>query len=588
MRRLPAGTWPTPVTAASLVGGAVGVAEVVPDGPDVWWAEQRPEEGGRTALVRWRAGDAVEVTPPDSNVRTKVHEYGGGAWWADRGVAFYVEFGDQRLRRIEAGGEPVLLTPEPEVPSALRYADGRVTPDGRWYVCVRERHTADRREAVNEIVAIATDGSFMVEVLAEGADFYAAPRVSPDGRLLTWVQWDHPDMPWDSTELWLAGLADGRASEHRKLVGNGDEALVQPEWRPDGSLSVVTDRTDWWNLYSVGLDSGELTPEAGGSYDITQPHWVFGGSRHTDGLHVVGGPLSDRLSSGPDVPYTSITSLRRSGDGVVFVGASYQREAEVARIVDGNLEVLRPARSLGLDPAFLPDPEFISFPTAGGATAHALYYAPAHAEVGLPAGELPPLLVYIHGGPTAAAGRQFAAGKGHRFWTSRGIAVVDVDYRGSTGYGRAYRNLLRGQWCVADVEDAIAATRFLAERGDVDGDRLLIRGGSVGGTTTLLALTREGVFAAGASYYGVADLVALLTDDHKFESQYSVSLVGPWPEAADEYSTSVTDQPCRRDLVAADRDAGVGRHGGATGPLREDHRGDADERAAGRVADVRR
>ncbi len=536
MRQLPAGTWPSPVTAASLVGGAVGVAAVVPDGDDVWWAEQRPEEGGRTALMRWRDGTTVEVTPPEANVRTKVHEYGGGAWWVDRGVAFYVEFDDQRLRRIEVGGEPVLLAPEPDAPSALRYADGRATPDGRWYVCIRERHTADRREAVNEIVAVATDGSFRVEVLVEGADFYAAPRVSPDGGSLTWVQWMHPDMPWDATELWLAELGDGRANGARRLVGNGDEALQQPEWAADGSLTVATDRTDWWNLYRVELGSGDLTLLAGGAFDIVQPHWVFGLSRHTEGLHVVGGPLSDRLSSGVETPYTSITSLRRSGDTVVFVGASFQRESEVVRLVDGELEVLRPARSLALDAAFLPEPEFISFPTAGGATAHGLYYAPAHADIELPSGELPPLLVYIHGGPTAAARRQFAAGSGHRYWTSRGIAVVDVDYRGSSGYGRAYRNLLRGQWCVADVEDAIAATQFLTERGDVDGERLLIRGGSAGGTTTLLALTHDRVFAAGANYFGVADLVALLSDDHKFESQYSVSLIGPWPEAADVYA----------------------------------------------------
>ncbi|HEY5662997.1 MAG TPA: prolyl oligopeptidase family serine peptidase [Ilumatobacter sp.] len=536
MTALPAGTWPSPVTAASLVGGAVGVAEVVPDGDDVWWAESRPEEGGRTALMRWRDGTAVEVTPPDANVRTTVHEYGGGAWWVEREVAYYVEFGDQRLRRIEAGGEPVLLTPVPDAPRALRYADGRVTPDGRWYVCVRERHTGDRREALNEIVAVATDGSGRVEVLADGADFYAAPRLSPDGRLLAWVQWDHPNMPWDATELWLAELGDGHVHGARKLVGNGDEALQQPEWYADGSLIVATDRTDWWNLYRVALDTGELTAVAGGEYDIVQPHWVFGMSRHTDGLHVVGGPLGDRLSSGAETPYTSITSLRRAGDTAVFVGASFQREAEVVRLVGGHLEVLRPARALGLDPAFLPRPEFISFPTAGGATAHALYYAPAHPDVELPAGELPPLLVYIHGGPTAAARRQFAAGSGHRFWTSRGIAVVDVDYRGSSGYGRAYRNLLRGQWCVADVEDAIAATRFLSDRGDVDGDRLLIRGGSAGGTTTLLALTRAGVFAAGANHFGVADLVALLSDDHKFESQYTVSLIGPWPAAADVYA----------------------------------------------------
>jgi dipeptidyl aminopeptidase/acylaminoacyl peptidase len=547
METLPAGTWPSPITAAALVGGAVGIEAVVADGDDVWWSEQRPEEAGRTALVRWRAGATTEVTPVGTNVRTSVHEYGGGAWWVDRGVAFYVEYDDQRLRRIEAGGEPHLLTPEPDPPRSLRYADGRVTPDGSWYVCVRERHAppgGDRREAVNELIAVPTDGSAAddasgVVTLVSGADFYAAPRVSPDGRHLVWIQWMHPNMPWDSTELWIADLEDGRATNRRRLAGNGDEALQEPAWAADGTLTVATDRTDWWNLYTVGLDpdddeTGDLTHVAGGAYDIVEPHWVFGGSRSADDVHVVGGPTGDRLSSGVDVPYTTITSLRRAGDGLVFVGASFSKESEVARLVGDEVEILRPTRDLGLDPAFFPEPEFITYPTTGGGTAHGLFSAPAHPDHELPAGERPPLVVFIHGGPTSAARRHLRLGQ--RYWTSRGFAVVDVDYRGSTGYGRRYRNLLRGNWCKSDVDDAVAAATYLADRGDVDGDRLVIRGGSAGGTTTLLALAHHDLFATGTNLYGVADLVALLTDDHKFESQYSVSLVAPWPEGAAIYA----------------------------------------------------
>ena len=542
MSTLPAGTWPSPITAAALVGGAVGIGEVVADGDDVWWAEQRPEEAGRTALVRRRAGTNAEMTPPGANVRTSVHEYGGGAWWVDRGVAFYVEYDDQRLRRIEPGGDPRLLTPEPDPPRSLRYADGRVTPDGAFFVCVRERHAGaggDRREAVNELVAIPTDGSAVddperIVTLAAGADFYAAPRISPDGNHLVWIQWMHPNMPWDSTELWIADIGEGRATNQRRLVGNGDEALQEPSWAADGTLTVATDRTDWWNLYRVDLDTGALTHQAGGEYDIVEPHWVFGGSRYADGVHVVGEPTGDRLSSGVDVPYTAITSLRRAGDGLVFVGASFSTESEVVRIVGDEVEVLRPARDLGLDPAFFPEPEFISFPTTDGGTAHALFSAPAHPDHELPDGELPPLVVFIHGGPTSSAARQLRLGQ--RYWTSRGFAVVDVDYRGSTGYGRRYRNLLRGNWCKSDVDDAVAAATYLADRGDVDGDRLVIRGGSAGGTTTLLALAHHDVFATGTNLFGVADLVALLSDDHKFESQYSVSLVAPWPEGADIYA----------------------------------------------------
>lgn len=519
-----------------MVGGAAAISEVVADGDDLWWAEGRPDDAGRVTLVRWRDGTAVDVTPPGSNVRTSVHEYGGGAWWAEDGIAYYVEFDDQRLRRIEVGTEPVLLTPEPDRPRGLRYADGRLTPDGAWFVCVRERHgAAEGSEAVNEIVAVATDGSMMVEVLATGADFYASPRLSPDGRTIVWIQWMHPNMPWDATELWTADLDGGRATSQRLLAGNGDEALQQPEWFADGTLHVVTDRNEWWNIYGVDVATGELTPEVVGKFEVVQPHWVFGGSRYAEGVHVIGGTVADSISTLPDLPYTSISSLRRSGETLVFVGASYSSEPEVVRVVDGRHEVVRPARELGLDPAYLSQPELVSFPTTGGETAHAMYYAPAHPEFALPAGELPPLVVFIHGGPTSAAPRQLTS-HGHRYWTSRGIAVADVDYRGSTRYGRSFRRLLRGRWCEVDVDDAVAVTTFLVARGDVDPQRLLIRGGSAGGSTTLLALANHDVFAAGGDYFGVADLEALMSDDHKFESRYTVQLIGPWPEARETYA----------------------------------------------------
>ncbi|HUF96562.1 MAG TPA: prolyl oligopeptidase family serine peptidase [Ilumatobacter sp.] len=546
MQRLPAGTWPSPITAASLVGGADEVGEVVVDGPRVWWAESRPDEGGRTAVLCWADGSVAEVTSPEANVRTRVHEYGGGAWWAADGVLYYVDDADQRLRRQRVGEPPVLLTPEPLQPKSLRYADGRVTPDGNWYVCVRERFID--HVVLNELVAIATDGSMNVHRIAGGADFYASPRVSPDGSQLVWVQWMHPSMPWDSTELWIADLFDGTTSNPRLLVGNGDEALQQPEWGDDGELYVVSDRSNWWNIYRVGSDVGieVLEHHAGGDYEVVEPMWNFGGSGYAFGasgseVHVVREPAADRLSIGAALPYTAISSLRMQGDDVVFLGASFQREGEVVRLsADASgapsPEVLRSARTLPFATDFLPDPEFITFPTGIGAVAHALYYAPAHPSVALPDDELPPVLVFIHGGPTAAAGRAFAARRSHRFWTSRGIAVVDVDYRGSTRYGRAYRNLLREQWCVVDVEDAAAAVDFLVARGDVDGSRALIRGGSAGGTTTLLALSHTNRFAAGANYFGVTDLAALLSDEHKFESRYTVQLIGDWPEQADRYA----------------------------------------------------
>lgn len=550
MQQLPAGTWPSPVTAASLVSGATAIDMVVADGELVWWSESRPEEGGRTALMCWSDGAAVEFTPPGANVRTRVHEYGGGAWWASGGVAYFVDDDDQRLRRLSPGSAPLLLTPEPEAPRALRYADGRITPDGRWFVCVRERHGQPGTEPVNELVAVAIDGCLDVHLIAGGADFYAAPRVSPDGLRVAWIQWMHPNMPWDATELWIADLAVAEhdensrsitATSHRLIAGNGDEALQQPEWSRSGDLFVATDRSGWWNVHRVDIQSGELTHAAGSTYDVVEPHWGFGHSRFVVGaegvdVHVVAERLADRLSGGPDLPYTTIQSLRAVGDGVVFVGASMQREAEVARLAGGRLQVLRPARQLPFGADFMPSPEFIEYPTGGETTAYGLFYAPANPDVSLSDGELPPVLVYVHGGPTGAAPRDFAARRAHRFWTSRGIAVVDVDFRGSSRYGRAYRNLLRGQWCVADVEDAIAAVDFLVARGDVDASCALIRGGSAGGTTALLAIASSDRFAAGADYYGVTDMTALLSDDHKFESRYAFQLIGPYPERADLFA----------------------------------------------------
>ena len=538
MATLPAGTWPSPITARSLVAGSVGISEVVPDGDDVWWAESRPDNGGRTTLVRWRDGSAQDVTPPEANVRTSVHEYGGGAWWAADGVAYYSEFGDQRLRRIEPGSEPVLLTAEPAVPRGLRYADGRPTPDHQWFVCVHERHGDG--EPVNEIVAVATDGSMRTEVIASGADFYAAPRVSPDGRSLVWIQWMHPNMPWDSTELWVADLDGASVSNARRLVGNGDEALQEPLWWRDGTLVVVTDRDEWWNLYRVDIATGDLTPEAVGPFEIVEPHWVFGGAGHAEGAHVLGDQTGDRLviEPGPDVEllFTAIGSLRRAGDAFTFVGSSYTISNEVVRVRGDRIEILRPGHDLGFDHGFLPEPELITFPTSGDDVAHGVYYAPAHPDVELPSGERPPLMVFVHGGPTGSAQRRLVPGRGHRFWTSRGVAVVDVDYRGSTRYGRTYRRKLLGNWCVLDVDDAVAAARFLADRGDVDSERLVIEGGSSGGTLVLLAIANHRVFAAGTNLFGVTDMSALITDDHKFESQYTFGLIGPWPEAADEYA----------------------------------------------------
>ena len=535
----PCGAWTSPISAESLVEGAANVSEAVPDGDLVWWAESRPDEGGRTALVRASlVGEdrrPVEATPPGADVRTTVHEYGGGAWWAEGGTAWYVDNADQRLRRLDADGTVTLLTAAPPTPKAWRYADFRPTPGGAWLVGVAERHGAEG-EPENLLVAVATDGSGRTVDLARGADFYACPRLSPDGTRLAWVQWHHPNMPWDDTELHAAPFAvagddDAPAlGEAVRVAGGPDESIVQPEWSTDGTLHFLSDRTDLWQLYAEGREAPVLEVDG----EIGYPHWVFGLSRYAfrpDGS-VVAARLSgglDHLEGFPD--YTAIYAVRTSGSRLSFVGAAF--DAGPAVVVDG--EVVRAPRALDLDPGFLPAPEILSFPTgeSGEAHAHALWYAPANPDHAVPEGELPPMIAMAHGGPTAAARSQLNLAL--RFWTSRGFGVVDVNYRGSSGFGRAYRKALYGRWGVADVEDCVAAARALVGRGAADPARLAIRGGSAGGFTVLSALAFHDTFTAGASLYGVADLEALAGDTHKFESRYLDSLVGPYPETAALY-----------------------------------------------------
>jgi dipeptidyl aminopeptidase/acylaminoacyl peptidase len=491
-------------------------------GDALFWSEGRPAEAGRQVIVRWVPGqDPVDVLPAPYSARTTVHEYGGGAFCVSGDTVFFSNFDDQRLWRADPGREPSPITPE-----GARYADGDVSPDGARLVCVRERHLAD--EVVNDVVVLATDGPAEPMVVAEGHDFYAAPRFGPNGEL-AWLAWDHPRMPWDGTVLEV----DGRGP----VAGGPEESLSQPRWSPDRVLHWISDRTGWWNLYR---DGAPLQPR---DAELSGPDWVFGQSTYaflpagrlvatwTEGGRGHLGVLGDEPL---DLPLTSFSTLRAYGDKVAAIAAS-PTQAPAVVIVDpatGELTVVRSSRPTPVDAGYLSTPRPIEFATTGGGTAHALFYRPANVGCQGPSGERPPLVVTSHGGPTSAASTSLELRT--QFWTSRGFAVVDVDYRGSTGYGRAYRQQLDGQWGVADVDDCLAAARHLADAGEVDGRRMVIRGSSASGLTALLALTR-GVFAAGASLYGVVDLAALATDTHKFEARYLDGLVGPWPEAADVY-----------------------------------------------------
>jgi len=526
----------------------VRLGQVRPDAADVCWNEGRPAEAGRQVIVRRQPdGTLTDLLPESYSARTLVHEYGGLSYAVARGVVWFSNFSDQRVYWAELGREPVPITPEPPEPGAFRYADLALSPDGTVLAAVRERHLGG--EPVNDIVLLAADGSSEPRVIAEGHDFFAAPRISPDGTSIAWVSWDHPNMPWDGTELWVAPLAVGAA---RKVAGGPAESVTQPRWSPSGVLHFVSDRTGWWNLYADPAGGagagGEAVALAPVEAELSGPDWVFGQSSYcflADGTIVAvwaerGVDHLGTVQAGGlveiDQPFTTLGSVHPWGDGVVALAGSPTQGPTVVHIAlpGGAVEVLKRDRDRVPDPAYLSVPDPVEFPTRGDRTAHALHYPPANADFQAPADERPPLVVISHGGPTSAT--DAVLNLGIQYWTSRGFAVADVNYGGSTGYGREYRDRLQGEWGIVDVDDCVAAARWLADQGLADGARLVIRGGSAGGYTTLAALTfHPGVFAAGASHYGVADLETLATDTHKFESRYLDGLVGPYPEARDTY-----------------------------------------------------
>jgi dipeptidyl aminopeptidase/acylaminoacyl peptidase len=512
----PYGSWKSPISSDLIVGQSIGLSEVRIDRGEVYWLESRPQERGRAVVVR----NAIDLTPAPFNVRTRVHEYGGGAWTVADGVLYFSNDSDRRLYR---GDTP--LTPE----GVWRYADGVIDAAGRW-IGVREDHTGPG-EPSNEIVAVDASG---VRVLASGRDFFSSPKLSPDGRL-AYLAWDHPNMPWDGTTLYLDGAA---------IAGGPDESVFQPEWSPDGrSLLFVSDRSGWWNLYRYDVATGRIDPLAPRAAEFGLPQWVFGMYTYAfagpdrivcsyieNGLGRLATIDLRTLALTPiETPYTEISCVRAEGDRVVFRGAAPDRPASIVHLdlATGALDVLKKATAIADDPDIarcFTRVEQIEYQSEGR-TAHALYYPAFHPDYTAPPGERPPLLVKCHGGPTAAA----SSGLDLRiqYWTSRGIAVLDVNYGGSTGYGRKYRQLLNGAWGVVDVDDCVNGARHLAARGLADAERSVITGGSAGGYTTLAALAFRDYFRGGASHYGVADLAALASDTHKFESRYMDRLVDP-------------------------------------------------------------
>jgi dipeptidyl aminopeptidase/acylaminoacyl peptidase len=555
---MPYGSWRSPITSELIVAESISLNDVRLDRGQVYWLEGRPQEQGRNVVVRAGAAGALprDLTPAPFNARTRVHEYGGGAWLVDDGIVYFAHFADGRLYRQAEGGAPQPLTAAPARPNDWRFADGVIDRKRARWIGVREDHTGSG-EAVNTIVAVDLAGpAGSGRVLVGGHDFFSSPRLSPDGSRLLWLAWDHPNMPWNGTTLYLATLgADGRPGEPEVIAGGIAESIFQPEWSPDGSEIVfVSDKWGWWNLYRYDLarrDTRALAPMAA---EFAEPQWNFGmatfafagpgrivctySENGLGRLAVV--DLATETLRPLDTPFTAIGAVRAEGDRVAFLGGApslpgcvvtLDLRAGTHRIEKKSTDILD--RTDLRIAEYLTTVRPVEFPTAGGKTAFGLFYPPFNPDTAAPAEEKPPLVVKVHGGPTSAASSTLSLR--NQFWTSRGIAVLDVNYGGSTGFGRAYRERLYGNWGVVDVEDCINGVKFLAQQGLVDAKRAVITGGSAGGYTALAALAFHDFFQGGASHYGVSDIAALARDTHKFESRYLDWLIGPYPQEAALY-----------------------------------------------------
>jgi dipeptidyl aminopeptidase/acylaminoacyl peptidase len=564
------GSWSSPITSDLIVASTIGLGGILLDGADVYWLESRPQENGRSVIVRRAAdGGSVDVTPAVANageatfgVRTRVHEYGGGSYLVSDGVVYLCNDADQRLYRQEPGRTPVAITPDPARPRGLRYADGVMDARRGRMIWIREDHTAPAPEPVNTLVEIPLDGSQPQRVLQSGRDFYAAPRLSPDGSRLAWLEWSHPNMPWTGCELWVGECtADGSVGNKRLIAGGDDESIFQPEWSPDGTLYFVSDRARpslegrWWNLFRLRGDpldnSVPIEPVYPLAAEFGRAQWQFRMSTFAftsarqlvcsyvqDGVQRMSAVDLASLEARPiPTDYEDISFVRATADRVYFAGGSPTTPPAIVELhlLSGRATILKLSTTQDIEAyrRHLSVPQPVKFDTDNGLQAYGLFYPPQNADFAAPAGELPPLLVHCHGGPTAAASPTLSWGT--QYWTSRGFAVLDVNYGGSTGYGREYRLRLQGNWGVIDVADCVNGAHHLAATGRVDAERWAISGASAGGYTTLAVLTFRKEFKTGASYYGVSDLEALAKDTHKFESRYLDGLIGPYPQRRDLY-----------------------------------------------------
>ena len=582
--RIPYGAWPSPITAADVAKGQVLISYPIVIGTDVWWQEGRPDEGGRVTVVHCdAAGHQRALLPAPWNARSRVHEYGGrsylpvpgrpqdGSTAAAGQAIVFANYADQRLYLAEASS-PVPLTPPAtdDGLGELRFADFILSADGQEVWSVQERHEGGK--ITRSLVAVPLDGSAAedpaaIRELVSGSDFFAFPTLSPDGSRLAWICWNHPRMPWDGTELRVAQISEGVLGRGRLVKGGMRESVLAPVWRNETSLYVASDWPGWWNLYQVGLVGEPAQALYPAEEEFAEPLWQLGGRPYAmlvDGrlavLHGQGGmrlglldPETGEIAD-LDLPFQEFHGgVSADGDTIVAVAGGPQTPLSVVRVdaATGKSEVLRRETEEVPEAGYLPVPNQVRLEGHYGRNVHALVYPPTHPDAVAPDGELPPYIVWAHGGPTSHVVGLLDLEKA--YFTSRGIGVIDVNYGGSTGYGRSYRERLRMQWGVVDVEDVVAAGLALADKDEADPRRLGVRGASAGGWTALAAVTtqaaRQPVFSAAASYFGVADLREFAAETHDFESHYLDGLIGPLPGFEYVYAERspaghVTDATC--------------------------------------------
>ena len=544
----PFGSWKSPITSDQIVSESIKLGQISLDGDQIYWIENRPTEGGRNGVIRLNHDGSQEVlTPQPYNTRTRVHEYGGAPYIVVNGIIYFSNFSDQRLYQHKPTHAPKPLTPA----GPWFYADGIFDQSRNRLIFIREDHQVSGHEPINTIVSISLAHSQEQPqgiILVSGNDFYASPRLSPKGDQFAWLTWNHPNMPWDGTELWVADIQPNGTLERARCVAGGtDESIFQPEWSPDGILHFISDRSGWWNLYR--LDGNHAEPLCPMNAEFGLPQWVFGQRLYDfeSPTHIICSYTTKgiwylaRLNTTNshldvfDLPYTDFGNILVRGSQTLMTASSPSQPHSIIQIDCSTfqIKILRQSVNFTIAKKYISIPKSIAYPAKDGATAHAFYYPPFNEDFQGPDQERPPLMVKSHGGPTAAVASTFNLMI--QYWTSRGFAVVDVNYGGSTGYGRTYRNRLNGQWGIVDVDDCVSAAQHLIEQDQVDATRVTITGGSAGGYTTLSALTFQDCFTAGSSYYGVSDLEALIRDTHKFESRYLERLIGPYPERKDLY-----------------------------------------------------